>query len=213
ALVQAPMVVALLALGGTAEAKSTVEICTAGNTTPSLVAITDDPGGGWAIDGWQTIPVGGCRKVDTIFKLIVGFAVTNANGQRGMQVYDPNLGHRMVPTESSYCVHPTGDFHSRRDRWLGLRECEAGEALARFAFDVKLKPSDVVRVQIPADENADIIPFQQPKTTAQSFPPFQPYQRLFPPDASFEIALRGLAEQQERLRLRIERQDPTLVAY
>jgi hypothetical protein len=36
---------------------------------------------------------------------------------------------------------------------------------------------------------------------------------LIPPDASFEIAMRGLAEQQERLRLRIEREDPTSIAY
>ena len=213
ALAQASMVVTLLVLARTAEAKITIEICNAGNTTLSLVTIADDPGGGWAIDGWQRIPVGDCLKVDTIFKLSVGFAVTNANGQRGMQVYDGSIDPAITPTESSYCVDPAADFHSRRDTWLGLRECRAGEALARFAFHFKWRLSDVVRVQIPADENGDVIPFQQPKTTVQSFPPFQPYQRLFPPDASFEIAMRGLAEQQERLRLRIERQDPASVAY
>lgn len=213
ALAQASMVVTLLVLGRTAEAKKTIEICNAGNTTLSLVTIADDPGGGWAIDGWQTIPVGDCLKVDTIFKLSVGFAVTNANGQRGMQVYDGSIDPAITPTESSYCVDPAADFHSRRDTWLGLRECRAGEALARFAFNFKWRLSDVVRVQIPADENGDVIPFQQPMTTVQSFPPFQPYQRLFPPDATFEIAMRGLAEQQERLRLRIERQDPSFIAY
>jgi len=213
ALAQASMVVALLALGRTAEAKNTIEICNAGNTTLSLVTIADDPGGGWAVDGWQTIPIGDCRKVDTIFKLSVGFAVTNANGERGMQVYDGSIGPAIAPTESSFCVSPAGDFHSRRDTWLGLRECQAGEALARFAFSFKPMPGDAARVQIPADENGDIIPFQQTNTTAQSFPPFQPFHRLIPPDASFEIAMRGLAEQQERLRLRIEREDPTSIAY
>jgi uncharacterized membrane protein len=213
AVASASMVVALFALGRKAEAKRTIEICNAGNTTLSLVTIADDPSGGWAIDGWQRISVGDCLKIDTIFKLSVGFAVTNANGQRGMQVYDGSINPAITPTESSYCVDPTADFHSRRDTWLGLRECQAGEALARFAFNFKWIASDVVRVHIPADQNGDVIPFEQAKTTVQSFPPFQPYQRLFPPDASFEIAMRGLAEQQERLRLRIERQDPSFVAY
>jgi uncharacterized membrane protein len=213
ALAQASMVVAMLVLGRAAEAKMTIEVCNAGNTTLSVVTITDGPGGGWAIDGWQSIPVGACRKVDTIFKLSVGFAVTNADGQRGMQVYAGSIDPAIAPTESSYCVNPTADFHSRRDTWLGLQECQAGEALARFAFNFKLRPSDAVRVQIPADENGDIIPFQAPRTSVQSFPPFQPFQRLLSPDASFELALRGLVEQQERLRLRIERQAPSSVAY
>jgi PDZ domain len=213
ALARASMVVALLVLGRAAEAKMTIEVCNAGNTTLSVVTLTDGPGGGWAIDGWQSIPVGACRKVDTIFKLSVGFAVTNANGQRGMQVYDGNFDPAVTPTDSSYCVRPNGDFHSRRDRWLGLGECQAGEALARFAFSFKLVPSRPVRVHIPADENGDIIPFQQPNTTVQSFPPFQPFHRLLPPDASFELALRGLAEQQERLQLRFERLDPASVGY
>lgn len=213
AVAQASAVVALLGLARTAEAKSTVELCNAGNTTLSIVTIADHPRGGWAIDGWRSIPVGGCLKVDTIFKLAVGFAVTTANGQRGMQVYDASLDPAMAPTESSYCVDPAGEFHSRRDTWLGLRECHAGEALARFAFNFKPMPSDAVKVQIPADENGTIIPFQQPHAAAQSLPPFQPYQRLFPPDASYQIALLGLAEQQERLRLRIDRQDPAPIAY
>lgn len=213
ALAQASMVVALLALARAAEAKMTIEICNAGNTTLSVVTVTDGPAGGWAIDGWQSIPVGECRKVDTIFRLSIGFAITSAGGQRGMQVYDGNIDPAATPVESSYCVHPTGDFHSRRDRWLGLQECQAGEALARFAFSFKLIPSRSVRVHIPADENGDIIPFAPPKTSVQSFPPFQPFHRLLPPDASLELALRGLAEQQERLGLRIERQDPSSVAY
>ncbi len=212
-LAQASAALALLVLARTAEAKNTVELCNTGNTTLSVVTLTDGPGGGWAIDGWQTIPVGECRKVDTIFKLSVGFAVTSANGQRGMQVYDGNIDPAVTPTDSSYCVRPTGDFHSRRDRWLALGDCQAGEALARFAFSFKLMPSRSVRLHIPADENGEIIPFEPTKTSVQSFPPFQPYQRLFPPDISFDIALRGLVEQQERLRLRIERQDPSLVAY
>src|SRR5262245_48790120 len=181
ALARASTVVALLVLGRAAEAKNSVELCNAGNTTLSLVTVTDGPGGGWAIDGWQSIPVGECRKVDTIFKLSVGFAVTSADGQRGMQVYDASIDPAATPTDSSYCVRPTGAFHSRRDRWLGLGECQAGEALARFAFSFKLVPSRSVRVHIPADENGDIIPFQLPKTSVQSFPPFQPFHRLLPP--------------------------------
>jgi uncharacterized membrane protein len=210
-LAQASMVVAMLALGRTAEAKMTIEVCNAGNTTLSVVTVTDGPAGGWAIDGWQSIPVGDCLKVDTVFKLSVGFAVTHADGQRGMQVYAGSIDPAIAPTESSYCVNPTADFHSRRDTWLGLQECQADEALARFALSFKLVPSRPVRVHIPADENGDIVPFQQPNTTVQSFPPFQPFHRLLPPDASFELALRGLAEQQERLQLRFERLDPASV--
>ena len=213
ALAQASVVVALLVLGRTAEAKRTIEICNAGNTTLSLVTIADDPGGGWAIDGWQTIPVGDCLKVDTIFKLSVGFAVTNANGQRGMQVYDGSIDPAITPTELSYCVDPAADFHSRRDTWLGLRECRAGEALARFAFNFRWMPSDVVRVQIPADENGDVIPFQQPMTRSSPFRRSSRTNACSRPMPRFEIAMRGLAEQQERLRLRIERQDPSFVAY
>jgi hypothetical protein len=213
ALAQASIVVALLAPGHAAEAKITIEICNAGNTALSLVTVADDPGGGWTIDGWHTVAVGDCRDVETIFRALVGFAVTTAKGHRGMQVYDAGVGSAMAPTESSYCVDPTRDFHTRRDTWLGLRECQPGEALARFAFNVKLMPNEAVRVLIPADENGNIIPFQQPRLAPQSFPPFQSHQRLLPPDTTFEITLRGLAEQQERLRLRIEWLNPASVAH
>jgi hypothetical protein len=50
ALAQASMVVAVLMLGRAAEAKMTIEVCNAGNTTLSLVTVADGPGGGWAID-------------------------------------------------------------------------------------------------------------------------------------------------------------------
>ena len=82
------MLAALIALGRAAEAKSAVEFSNAGNTALSMVTIGDDPGGGWAIDGWQTIAPGDCRRVEAIFHLKVGFAIASAGGQRGMQVYD-----------------------------------------------------------------------------------------------------------------------------
>jgi len=213
-LAQATMLVALLMFGCAAEAKSTIELCNAGDTALSIVAIGDDPSGGWTIDGWRTIQEGGCVAFDAIYHLKVGFAITNASGQRGMQVYDPRISPEIcAPIASSYCVPPTGNFSRRHDRLLGLSECQPGDVLARFAFDFKPMPGGAARIQLPADENGEIIPFQQPTVAIQSFPPFQPYQRLFPADAGFELAMRGLAEQQERLRLRIERQDPSQTAY
>jgi len=214
ALAQASTVVALLVLGRAAEAKSTIELCNAGNTALSIVAIGDDPGGGWTIDGWRTIQAGGCAAFDAIYHLKFGFAITDAGGQRGMQVYDPRISPKIcAPIASSYCVPPTGNFRRRHDRLLGLSECQPGDVLARFAFEFKPRPGDAARIQLPADEKGEVIPFQQPTAAIQSFPPFQPYQQSFPPSAGFELAMRGLAEQQERLHLRIERQDPSQTAY
>lgn len=214
AIAQASMVVALLALGRTADAKMPIKFCNVGNTAISIVTIGDHPRGGWVIDGWRTIPAADCGTIDVIFQLKVGIAITDANGQRGMQVYDPGRSRKIfAPIDSSYCVPSTGNFRRRSDTMLGFSDCLEGDVLAHFAFHLKPLPSDGVTIDIPADRNAAVIPFQLPKITVKSSPPFQPYQRLFPPDASFEIALRGLAEQQERLRLRLERQEPASVAY
>lgn len=213
ALAHASMVVALLALGRTAEAKSTIAFCNSGNTALSIVAIADHPSGGWAIDGWRTIQIGDCTTVEAIFHLKIGVAVTSADGQRGMQVYDHSISPAIMTVESSYCVLPTAHFRRQHDTMLALSECQSGDVLARFAFNLKPIPGEKLTVRIPADKDGDIFPFQQSNPTVQSLPPFQPYQRLLPPDASFELALRGLAEQQERLRLRLERQDPTSVTY
>ena len=211
---EATMLVALLILGRAAEAKSTIELCNAGNTALSIVAIGDHPGGGWTISGWRTIQEGGCAAFDAIYDLKIGFAITNASGQRGMQVYDPRISPEIcAQIASSYCVPPTGNFSRRHDRLLGLTECQPGDVLARFAFDFKAMPGNAARVQLPADENGEIIPFQQPTVANQSFPPFLPNQGAFPPGTGFELAMRGLADQQERLRLRIERQDPSQTAY
>jgi uncharacterized membrane protein len=212
ALAQASVVVALLVVGRTADAKSTIEFCNSGNTELSIVTIGDSPEGGWVIDGWRTIRAGDCATVDAIFNLTVGIAVVGSSGGRGMQVYDPSISREICATvDASYCVPSTGDFRRRGDKMLGFSECQTGDVLARFAFLLKPLPGQDITVEIPADRNGAIIPFQHPET--HSFPPFQPYGRLFPPDATFDIAMRGLAEQQERLRLRIERQDPTLVAH
>ena len=214
ALALASTIVAVLAFGRTAEAKSTIEFCNTGNTELSIVTIGDSPEGRWVGDGWRRIQIGDCATVDAIFHLTVGVAVTGSSGERGMQVYDPGISRKIfAPVDSSYCVPSTGDFRRRGDTMLGFAECQAGDVLARFAFSLKCLPGEDVTVEIPADRNGAIISFQQPKPATHSFPPFQPYNRLFPPDATFEIAMRGLAEQQERLRLRIERQDPSLVAH
>jgi hypothetical protein len=213
-LAQAATLAALPMLGPAAEAKSTIELCNAGNTALSIVSIGDHPSGGWTVDGWRTLLQGGCVAFDAIYHLRVGFAITNAAGQRGMQIYDPRISPKICgQIASSYCVPPTGNFSRRHDRILGLSECQPGDVLARFALDFKPIPGEVARVQLPADENGEIIPFQQPAAAVQSFPPFQPTHRLLPPDAGFELAMRGLAEQQERLRLRIERQEPSQAAY
>lgn len=213
-LAEATMLAALLTLGRAAEAKSTIELCNSGNTALAIVAIGDDPGGGWTISGWQTIKKGGCAAFDAIYHLKIGFAITSASGQRGMQVYDPRISPKIcAQIASSYCVPATGNFTRRHDRLLGFTECQPGDVLARFALDFKPTPGDATRVQLPADENGEIIPFQQPTVASQSFPPFQPNQGAFPPGTGFELAMRGLAEQQERLRLRIERQDPSQAAY
>ena len=211
-LTRASMVAALLVLGRAAEAKSTVEFCNSGNTALSIVTIGDHPRGGWVIDGWRTIEVADCATVDMIFQLKVGIAITDTNGQRGMQLYDPRISEAIfAPADFSYCVPATGNFERRSDSMLGFSECQAGDVLAHFAFHIKLMPGEDVTIKIPSDRNAAIVPFTQP--VVHSFPPFQPYQRLYPPEARYEIALRGLAEQQERLRLRIERQDPAEIAY
>ncbi|MEZ5833555.1 MAG: PDZ domain-containing protein [Dongiaceae bacterium] len=202
----------LLAFGRPAEAKYTIEFCNVGNTTVSLVTIGDHPGGGWAVDGWQTILPGACHKIDAIFKMMAGFAITTADGHRGMQVYDPGTSPQIVSTQSSYCLPAKGNFHRWHEIFVVLSECEVGDVLARFAFNLKPMRNNRLTIRIPADENGAIIPFEVPTSAANPFPAIQPYDRLSP-EASFEIALRGLAEQQERLHFRIERQEPSLLAY
>ena len=208
-LAQASMLVALLVPGRAAEARSAIDFCDVGNTALSIVTIGDDPSGGWAIDGWQTIEPGDCRRVDAIFHLMVGFAIVTDRGQRGMQVYNQTIIPKMTPIESSYCVQPAKNFHRRHDALQGLTECQAGEVLAHFAFNLKLTSHKTLIVRIPADEHGSIIPFQQPGSAVDSFSPFNPNDRLSPPNAGFATAMRGLAEQQERLGFRIEQQDPS----
>lgn len=200
-LAQTSMVVALLALGHAAEARSVVRFCNAGNTTLSIVTIGDDLSGGWVVDGWQSIEPGDCHRVDVVFHLKVGFAVVTADGQRGMQVYD-QATPGMTAIASSYCVDPAKNFHRRHDTLWGLMECQPGEAQARFALDLKQTPTKSLTVRIPADEHDYVIPFQQPGSTVGS------------PSAGLATAMRGLAEQQERLGFEIERQDaPPIAAW
>jgi len=208
-LAQAILILALLAPGRAAEARAVMNFCNVGNIPLFVVMVGQTPRGGWAIDGWQTIEVGDCRSVNMFFRSTVGFAVAKANGRKGMQIYDPKLfsNPALRLTDWIYCVDPERDFHRERDALKDFAECKAGEVLARFAFDVKPMEGETLTLRIPADKNGDIIPFQEPASLVQSLPPFQPNAWLPAPNASFMVAMRGLAEQQERLGFRIEHDD------
>ena len=199
-------------VGRTAEAKSTVNLCNAGNTAISLVTIGDEPGGGWVIDGWQTIAVGECRSHDLTFHIKIGVAIVKAGSRRGMQLYDPTViahfGPNTVLESDVYCVDPNQDFHRRGHTLQELKICKPGEARARIAFIVKLWPGETVTIRIPADANGEIVPFDHAASDIHSFPPFKPNDRPPPPNASFALAMKGLAEQQERLDFRIAQREP-----
>jgi len=86
ALALTSTIVAVLAFGRTAEAKSTIEFCNTGNTELSIVTIGDSPEGRWVGDGWRRIQIGDCATVDAIFHLTVGVAVTGSSGKLGRHV-------------------------------------------------------------------------------------------------------------------------------
>lgn len=192
---QASLVLALLAPGHVAEAGSVLNLCNVGNTTLFVVTIGQTPPGGWAIDGWRIIDVSECQSVKISFHSMIGFAVAEASGRKGMQVYDRALfpSPSLRPTEWRYCVDPEKDFHREHNVLKGLSVCEAGEVLARFAFHVKPSEGEVLTLRIPADENGDVFPLLEPAS--------------FVPDASLVTAMRGLAEQQERLGFKMEQRD------
>jgi hypothetical protein len=204
-LARVALVLALLAPSGLADASSSINICNVGNTSLFVVMVGRAPGGGAAIDGWQDVEIGACRSVTMYLRSVLGFAVVGASGRKGMQVYDPALflNPAVTATEWKYCVDPAKNFHREQKAFKGCI-CEAGQAQARFAFHVRPKDGETLTLRIPADKNGEIIPFERPTPLTPALPPFQQGAWLPTPDASFMIAMHGLAEQQERLGFRIE---------
>lgn len=196
------LILALLAPAGMAEAKNLLNFCNVGNTTLFVAVIGHTSHGTIALEGWQQVHVGDCGSVTVTFHSVLGFAIANANGQKGMQVYDASvaLNSAFIATETSYCVDPEKNFHRESRLWKDCTECEPGEVLARFAFHVKPKTDETLTLRIPADKNGQIFPLIRPIP----LPPFDPATWIPTPEASFQIAMRGLAEQQERLGLGIE---------
>lgn len=199
-LAPAMMAVVLIAPGCAAQAGSMLDVCNAGNTVLFLVMVDQTPRGGYSIDGWRPIPVGECRSVATSFHSVVGFAIAGRDGRKAMQIYDPALFpyHALIPTEWRYCVDPAKDFHREAAMWKTFTDCEPGEVLAHFAFHVKPRTDETLTLRIPADENGDVIAFQEPTTRVT--------------ETDFTVAIRGLAEHAERLGFRMEQHDVSPVA-
>jgi hypothetical protein len=199
-LARVVVVLALLASSRAAQAGSVLNICNVGNTVLFLVMVDQTPRGGYSIDGWRPIAMGECRSVTISFHSVVGFAITKTAGRKSMQVYDPTLFpyHALIPTEWRYCVDPEKDFHREATMLKALTDCKPGEVLARFAFHVKPKVGETVTLRIPADENGDVIAFQEPTTRVT--------------ETNFAAAMRGLAEQGERLGFTMEQHDRSPIA-
>ena len=197
------LILTLLAPGGMAEAKNLLNFCNVGNTTLFVAVIGHTSHRTIALEGWQQVHVGHCGSVTVTFHSVLGFAIVNANGQKGMQVYDVSVAPNpaFIATETSYCVDPEMNFHRESRLWKDCTECEPGEVLARFAFHVKPKTDETLTLRIPADKNGEIFPLAKPA----ALPPFDPTTWVPTPKTSFELAMRGLAEQQERPGFRIER--------
>ena len=197
-LVPAMMALALAAPGRAAQAGSVLNVCNVGNTALYFVLVAQTPRSGWSIDGWRPVPVGECRSVNVSFHSIIGLAITGPDGRKAMQVYDPKLfpNPALIPTEWRYCVDPKKDFH--REAIMPKFGCESGDVLARFAFHVKPKMDETLTLRIPADENGDVIAFQEPTTQVT--------------ETSFSAAMRGLAEQGERLGFTMEQHDGSPLA-
>jgi len=206
------LLLALATAGHAAEAKSTIRLCNAGNTAIALMTIGDAAGGGWVIDGWQPVAMGECHAFDLIFNLKIGVAVVKAGRLRGMQVYDPSLAADLQPgpvsPDNAYCVSPNRNFRRSERTLQQLQDCKEGEALARIAFNIRLWPNETATIQIPSDGNGEIAHFRFPAPAFSSFPPFKPNDRSPLPNAVFALAMKGLAEQQERLGFRIAQREP-----
>jgi len=198
-------ILALLAPGGMAEAKNLLNYCNVGNTTLFVAMVGHTGRGTVALDGWRQVEVGECGHVTVSFHSVLGFAVVNANGRKGMQVYDASLAGNpaFIATETSYCVDPEKNFHREGALWKDCTICRPGEVLARFAFHVKPRTDETLTLRIPADKNGEIFPLTKPAPS----PPFDPTSWNPTPEASFLIAMRGLAEQQEQLGFRIKHID------
>jgi hypothetical protein len=197
------LVLALLVPNSLAEAKNLLNFCNVGNTTLFVAMVGHTGHGTIALEGWRQVQVGDCGHVTVTFHSVLGFAVVDANGHKGMQVYDESIAANpaFIATETSYCVDPDNNFHRESKLWKECVICEPGEVPARFAFHVKPKTDETLTLRIPADNNGEIFPLIKPPP----LPPFDPATWVPTPKATFEMAMRGLAEQQERLGLRIER--------
>lgn len=197
-LAPAMMALALVAPGRVAQAGSVLNVCNVGNTALFFVLVAQTPRIGWSIDGWRPVPVGECQSVNVSFHSIIGLAITGPDGRKAMQVYDPKLfpNPGLIPTEWRYCVDPTKDFH--RAAILPDCRCEPGDALARFAFHVKPKMDETLTLRIPANQNGDVIAFQEPTTQVI--------------ETNFTAAMKGLAEQGERLGFTMEQHDVSPLA-
>jgi len=205
-LFQVLLIAVSLAPARAAEVTSVLNICNTGNTSLFVVVIGSTPRG-TTIDGWQKIDTGGCQSTTVSLHTILGFAIVAATGQKSMQVYDGSLAldPAFIPTEAKYCVYPDTNFHDETAKISTI--CRPGEVLARFAFHVKPRTGETLTLRIPSDKNGEVFPLTKPAP----FPPFDPITLTPAPEARFLIAMKGLAEQQERLGFRIERADPPSV--
>src|SRR5215510_11566 len=131
------LALALPAPASATEVTSVLNICNVGNT-PHFVVAAGSTRHDMSIDAWQRIDVGDCYGTTVTFHSILGFAIVDASGRKGMQVYDGSIAPdpAFIPTEAKYCVDPDRNVHVEHARKISS-ECDPGEVLARFAFHVK----------------------------------------------------------------------------
>jgi len=177
-----------------------IDLCNIGNTTLFVAMLVQTPAGGLSMDGWHAIAVGSCRRTNVSYRSELGFAVADATGRKRAQVYDRAQFPKaeLYPIERSYCVDPQRDFHRDGDDFEDFMTCRPGEMLARFAFQAKPCSGGPLTLRIPADKDGDVLPFVDPSSVSSETP--------------FQVALRGLAEQQARLGAGMEQRDLSPVA-
>jgi hypothetical protein len=203
-LAEAFVTLVLLAPAGATEVTSVLNICNVGNA-PLFAVVIGSTRHDMSIDGWRQIDIGDCYSTTVSFHGILGFAIADANGRKGMQVYDGSIAPdpAFTPTEGEWCVDPDRNFHVEHTRKIST-VCGPDQVLARFAFHVKPTTSETLTLRIPADKDGDAFPLTRPAASL----PFDPITFTPLPATSFQIAMQGLAEQQQRLGFRGERSDP-----
>ena len=194
-LAPAFVALALTAPDRLAQADSVIKLCNVGNTVLFLVVVDQTPRSGYSIDGWRPVAAGDCRSFNVSFHSIIGFAIAGPDGRKAMQTYDPKLfpDKAVIPTEWRYCVDPDRDFHREGTLFKDFTICKPGEMMARFAFHLKPRMNETLTLEIPADANGETIAFQKPTSPVT--------------DTGFTAAMRGLAEQADRLGFTMEQQD------